>query len=147
MVKGFIGLIVGLFFGVSCYAAPIRTEVIADTRLDDSPTIATSSSLYIQDYDKVGIFVNYAETDVGLSESITVTVDVSYDGTSWVDASFYDFAGGTTAQTSENITANSTYYCWLDAGVNVPEMRVILTASNSNAVATCNVSAYVVGQK
>jgi len=85
-------------------------------------------------------------TYVGLALSAAFTIEVSYDNSTWLAASFYDYAGGATAQTSETISADGSYYCWFNPGLNVPYVRVIMTGTNTTADDTILTSVYVCGK-
>ncbi len=134
-------LTVGLAF-----AAPDNKTIISSTQLDDSPTSVTGT-WNIQDYKKIAFFVDYDETEVGNAISVAVTLDVSYNGTDWIDASFYDYAGGATLQTSETISADGWYYCWFNPDMNTPYVRMVITATNTDADDLAVVIAYLVGIK
>lgn len=120
-----------------------KTTVISSTLLDNSPTAVTSDAVKIDDADKVSFFVSYDETEVGNSISAAVTVQISYDGTNWLSASFYDYAGGSTLQTSETISADGRYYFWFNPDLAAPYVRVIITATNTDADDTALVDCYM----
>lgn len=128
-------------------ASPVNKTIIAETQLDDDPTSVTSDTINIQDYQKVAFFVKYDETQVGNTISAAVTLDVSYDDTNWVDASFYDYAGGATLQTSETISVDGWYLCWFNPDLNVPYVRMVITATNTDADDLAIVTAYMSGIK
>lgn len=141
----FLGIAIAT--SVAC-ASPVNKTLIAETQLDDDPTSVTSSTFNIQDYKKVGFVVKYDETEVGNSVSITITLDVSYDGSNWIDAYFYDWAGGTTLQTSEAPASDGWYWCWFDPDWSLPPyVRMVIAATNSDADDLATVTAYLVGLK
>ena len=147
MFRKLSGLLIAFMLTVGpAFAAPVSKTIIELTRLDDSPTSATSSSANIQDYERVAFFVNYDETEVG-GVSAAVTLDISYDGTNWIDASFYDYAGGATLQTSETLTADGWYYCWFNKDLNVPYVRMVVAATGSDTDDLIDVTAYLTGTK
>lgn len=135
-------LTVGLAF-----ASPINQTVITTTQLDDDPTSVTSSAFNIQDFKKVGFWVSYDETQVGNAISLAVTITVSYDGTNYVAGSFMDVAGGATPQTSETISSDGWYFFWLDDGWPFKYIKVVLTATNTDADDLASVAAYMAGVK
>lgn len=140
-----------MLIGGVAFASPVNKTIISETQLDDDPTSVTSSTVNIQDYKKVGFWVEYDETQVGASVSAAVTLDVSYDGTNWLDVYFYDIAGTTTAQTSETISSDGWYYCalpdaYLSAGT-IPYVRMVITATNTDADDLAVVTAYLTGIK
>lgn len=128
-------------------AAPVNKTIISSTTLDDDPTSITSDTLNLQEYDKIAFFVSYDETQVGEAVSAAVTLDISYDGTNWLDASFYDYAGGSTLQTSETLSSDGWYYCWFNPELNAPYVRMVITATNTDTDDIAVVIAYAVGIK
>lgn len=124
-----------------------NSTIIATTLLDDNPTSATSSSLASNQFDAISFWVSYDETEVGNSVSVAVTLDASYDGTNWMDAQFYDYAGGATPQTSETISADGWYMFWADKNICTPYYRVVITATNTDADDTASVACYASGRK
>ncbi len=121
------------------------SQIVATTTLDADPT-SVSGTKTVKSAEKLAFFVTYDETEVG-GISLTVTVDVSWDNSTWLDASFYDFAGGATLQTSESLTADGNYYFWLNYDLPVPYVRVVLAATGSDADDTAIVAAYMVSQE
>jgi len=147
MKKVFLALL-GILLATSLvFAAADNKTIISSTTLDDDPTSVTSSTFNIQDYEKVAFFVSYDETEVGNSVSIAITLDVSYDGSNWIDASFYDYGGGTTFQTTESLTADGWYVCWFEPDLNVPYVRMVITATNTDSDDLAVVTAYLAGVK
>jgi len=127
-------------------ANQVRSTLIASTILDADPTAVNGTS-NIGDAEKVAFFVTYDETEVGNSISLAVTMQISYDGTTWLSASFYDYAGGATLQTSETISADGSYYCWFNPDMAIPQVKLILTATNTDADDVATVVAYMVQNK
>ena len=136
-------LAVLLCFNQSLFAsrASVNT-IISSTTLDADPTSA-SGTYTVKSADKIAFWVAYDETEVG-GISVAVTVDVSYDGTTWLDASFYDYAGGATLQTSETLSSDSNYYFWFNSDLVIPYVRVVITATGSDADDTAIVSAKII---
>ena len=122
-------------------------EAIASTTLDADPTAANSGAITTLNADKVAFFVTVDETEVGNSISVAVTLQVSFDNSTWLSASFYDYAGGATLQTSETISADGSYYLWLNKDIVAPYVKLILTATNTDADDTAVVSASVAIRK
>lgn len=118
-------------------------NIIAATTLDADPIAANSGAIDIRGAQKVAFFVSYDETEVG-GISVAVTIQVSFDGTNWLAASFYDYAGGSTLQTSESLTADGRYYCWFNPDLTVPYVKLIVTATGSDADDTAIVQADMV---
>lgn len=137
-------LFLALLFAVQAYAGTVKAPtIVASTLLDDSPTSA-SGSVDVRGADKVAFFVTYDETEVGNSVSAAVTLQTSFDGTNWLAASFYDYAGGSTLQTSETISADGRYYFWTNRDLVTPYYKVIITGTNTDADDTALVQADMV---
>ena len=151
MKKFLILLLAFMLIAGTAIAAPVNKAIISATTLDDSPTSVTSSTANIQDYDEVGFWVNYDETEVGGGVSAAVTLDISYDGTTWLDANFYDLAGGTTLQTSETISADGWYYCTLPILYNpagtILYVRMVVAGTGTDTDDTILVTVYLTGTK
>ena len=114
-------------------AGTLREKIIDNITLDDDPTSVTSSVVNVQQADSTGFFLDYDETEVGNSISVAVTIQISYDGTTWLSGSFYDLGGGpATFQTTETISADGSYYFWLEKASNVSRVRVVVTATNTD---------------
>ena len=131
---------------VPVFASTQYRTIINAAQLDDDPT-STTGTWNVGDFDKVAFFVDYDETEVGNSISMAVTMHFSYDGTNWVTGYFYDFAGGTTLQTSETLSSDGWYYCWLNPDWDMRYVRVTVTATNSDADDIVSVSCYLIGSK
>jgi hypothetical protein len=116
-----------------------------ETILYLSPTVrlALSPTGYFNfvspgDYDKRVAFITYSETTDGsnlMNETITVQIspDNNPDGTTWQNAGFYDYVGGATLQTSENISTAGSYYLWTDPNVPSAYVRLKFSATNTSA--------------
>jgi hypothetical protein len=109
------------------------TEAISAVLLDDSPTSYTSSAINIKEYKRVGIYWVTDETEVGESVSATLTVTVSPDGVTYIAAPFFDVAGGATPQTSEALSADGSYICWLDPAIPFNYLKVTITGTATDA--------------
>ena len=90
MKKLFLTLLIVAFSIGTVYAGTVNRTIIVSTTLDDDPTSVTSDVVNIQDYKRVSFFAYADETDSGNDTYVTVTLDVSYDGTTWKDAGFAD---------------------------------------------------------
>lgn len=146
MKKIFLSLIGLMFFAGTVFGAQVNRTLIAETQLDDDPTSVTGT-WNIQDYKKVCFLVKYDETQMGLPVNATITMHFSYDNTNWATGGFYDIAGSTTIQTSENISSDSWYYCWLDSAWSIPYVRMTITASDTDSDDIVAVTAYLIGEK
>ena len=143
MRKVFAALVIAMlmFCGIA-YAGNVAVTKVMDTTFNAVTTTANSTAVDIQGMDKVSFFVVYDETEVGNSISAAVTLQISYDNENWLSASFYDYAGGSTLQTSETISADGKYYCWFNKDLCVPYARVVVTATNTDADDLLDVEVY-----
>lgn len=147
MFKKLFLAILGIAIATSAvFASPVNKTIITGTQLDDDPTSITGT-YGIQDFQNVGFFIKVDETEVGNSVSVAVTMHFSYDNTNWVTGYFHDLAGGATLQTSETISGDGWYYCWLNPDWKIPYVRVTLTATNTDTDDLATVTAYLVGTK
>lgn len=129
-------------------ASPVNKTLVTATQLDDDPTSVTSDTINIQDYEKIGFVTVYDETEVGNAISGAFTIDFSYDGTNFFDGYFMDWAGASTPQTSETISSDGKYWCWLDPDWSLPPyVRVVFTGTNTDADDLISVAVYIVGVK
>ena len=140
-----LGLLIGLLLVLPClaHAGHTNNTLIPNTTLNDITT-AVSGTALIGDAERAAFFVSYDETDAGAQESVAVTVLVSYDGVTYQSASFYDYAGGSTLQTSETLSADANYYFWFNHDLVVPFVKVTLTATGSDATHTAIVNCFMV---
>lgn len=113
------------------YAGQSVREVISETVLTSTNKYVDSGTLDIRGLDKVSFFVNCdTSADTVTAE---VTVEISYDGVHWLQASFRDFAGGATLQTSEAV--NQGYYLWLDPQyITAPFARISVAIANAGVL-------------
>ena len=146
MKKALLVLLASLLFCGVAFAGPKNITIIAETQLDDDPTSVTGT-WNISDFKKVGFFVDYDETEVGNSVSIATTAEFSYDNTTWVTGYYYDFAGGTTLQTTDSLSGDGWYYFWLDPDWQLLYVRITITATNTDADDLATVTCYLVGLK
>lgn len=137
MKRFLVCLLAGAFLlmtGVSSYAGTLRKTIIDAVTLDDDPTSVTSDVVNMEQSDSMGFFLDYDETEVGNSISAAVTIQISYDGTTWLAGSFFDLGGGPASfQTSESLSADGSYFFWLHPDSNVSRVRVVVTATNTDA--------------
>jgi hypothetical protein len=130
------------------YAGRVYNKQIMDTDFNAVTTSDTSDTVTVSGYDKIAFYAVYDETQVGNSISATVTLDVSYDGTNWLTGmSFLDIAGTSTYQTSETISVDGWYVCWLTKDPCVPYVRVAVTANNTDADDLLTVVVYAVAKE
>ena len=119
-----------------------KSTVIDAVTLDADPTSVNSDSVYAGGLEALSFDVIYDETEVG-GIQVAITLQASYDNSVWIAASFYDYAGGATLQTSETLTADSTgYILWVNKDLCVPYYRVVVTATGSDADDTAVITAY-----
>lgn len=131
---------------VNSRATTTVTAVNAVT-LDDDPTSVTSAAVTISEYQRVGIYFVYDETETGGGVSGALTVQVSPDNVTYFSAPFFDTAGGATPQTSESLSADGSYICWLDSNIPFAYMKVIVTGTATDVDDTILTSVYVYADK
>ena len=122
--------------------ATTNSTPINAVTLDADPTSVTSAAITITEYQRVGIFWDYNETEVG-GVSGALTIQVSPDNVTYFSAPFFDTAGGATPQTTETLTADGTFICWLDKNIPFSYMKVIVTGTGTDADDTILTSVYV----
>ncbi len=148
MKKLFLSILIGLFLICNVNVAQAETkrnQIITAITLDDSPTSVTSSAVNAEQSDSIGFFVDYDETEVGETLTADVTIQISYDGTTWIAGRFFDLAGGpATFQTTESIASDGTYFFWLHKDSNVSRVRVIVTGNSTDSDDTIVIDAFVV---
>ncbi len=150
MKKVLLSIIGIVFFCGTAFGGVVNKTIIPSTILNADPTSVTGD-WNIQEYDEVGIWISYDETEVGLSISAAITLDASYDGTNFVDIYFYDVAGTGTAQTTETLSADGWYHLavpkeFLQPG-GLVYLRVSIVATNTDADDNLTVIAYLTGAK
>lgn len=123
-------------------AANTYKAAILDATYNAVTTTANATAVETQGYEKIAFFVDYDETEVGNSISAAVTCFISYDGVTYQQASFYDYAGGATLQTSETISADGHYYFWFNKDVCAPYVRITVAATNTDADDVLSVQVY-----
>lgn len=145
--KLFLALLAFFLIVGQALASNVYKAEIMDTDFDAVTTSDTSTTVNIQGYEKVAFFVTYDEAEVGNSITAAVTIDISFDGTTWLDASFYDYAGGATLQTSETLSSDGSYYMWFNKDICAPYVRVAIAATNTDADDLLNVKVYIVAKE
>ena len=136
-----------LWLPLAVFASSDTIQIIDDTTLDDSPTTVTSSAVYIGYFSQPSVYILYDETDPDSAVSTAVSMQVSHDGSNWIDSSWYDFAGGSTFQTSETLSADANYVGWLEDQAHYPYIRVIALATGGDATNSTVINAYIAGNR
>ena len=148
MKKILLGLLAALLLTVGpAIAANVTVTEIMDTDFNAVTTADVSTAVNIQGFEKVAFFVTYDETEVGETLSADVTIDISYDNSTYMDASFYDYAGGSTLQTTQNIAADGSYYFWFNKDLCVPYVHVDVAATDTDADDLISVQVNIVTQE
>jgi hypothetical protein len=116
----------------------IRQQVITATTLDDDPTSVSSTAIVNKGYERIGFLLVLDETDSGNDTSGTITVDYSYDNTTWVTGmGFYNSTAPLTVVTSIATNAGAStdqnVMIWLDGKVAAPYVRVTVTITGGAA--------------
>ncbi|RJO64153.1 MAG: hypothetical protein C4540_04545 [Candidatus Omnitrophota bacterium] len=120
-------------------------ELLSNTTFNNVTTATNTTGYLTLINEKTAFFVKYVESGAVANLSLTVTPQISYDNSNWINMTFYDIAGGATLQTGETIASNSTYYFWFPDAAVVPYSRINMVAVNSTASDTMSVQAYIVG--
>lgn len=108
--------------------------------------VGASGSVRTISAENIGCFVTYDESETG-GISLNITALQSWDNTNWATCSFYDYAGGSTLQTMEQLTADGTYYFWLEPNAVAPWTKVVVDAIGSDADDTAEVKAYLISRE
>ena len=136
-----ISAVLALSFGIA-FSGPIGQTVISATTLTNVTT-GVNGTVYIGDADKKAFFVTNTLNGTGLQ--FNVSMQGSYDNTSWATVSFNDYTNGSyyvTPLTLKILTANSTYVFWPDTGTALPYTKVIIQ-SNATALNWINITCSV----
>ena len=96
-------------------AAPNSSEVEAGTKGDK----------------RVAFFVTYNSSSNTGAVTAKVSAAISYDGEHWAPASWYDYSGGTTPQSSEELSKSGSYMMWFDTQTPIPYIRVRASMPNA----------------
>lgn len=123
MKKWIVAVAVLLLAASPVWAAQVLKTIKSSTKVTTAPVRVTGVD-YVGDADKAAFFISYDELDPGSDQEATVFVYYSYDNSNWSTGLFYDFAGGATPQTSENLTQDSWYCLWIDGGATVPFIQI-----------------------
>jgi len=139
--KLFLALLFCLLLVGQAVASQATKTLVDGIVLSDVVTSATGTD-YLGDADKAAFFVTYDETDANAALSLAITCQISWDNSTWLSASFYDYAGTETLQTSETLTGDINYYFWFNQNLTVPYVKVILTPTGHDSTHTALVSVY-----
>lgn len=141
-------LAVVLMCGVS-HAAQVVETIIDDVTLAKG-SATDNGTAQIVGADKVAFFVTYDSSRTTAAVTATVQAAISYDGTNWATANWFDVAGGATPQSSETLSTDTTYVGWLDKGLAGQQLKITVTLDNAavyGAGDTADVSVNVVEKK
>lgn len=132
-----------------CLALPAeaagRIKIIDSVTLDDSPTTTVSSVVNVESAEKVGFFLDYDETEVGNAVQGRITIETSYDGSTWIGTYFIDQEGGDASWVSEEyLTGDQSYFFWLPDNMNYSRARVRVTGTNTDSDDTIVVDCWAV---
>ena len=136
-----------LLFASSAYALDLQaqngyTNTIGTLTFNTTINETNSSSALTLWNSKTAFFVTYTETLA--NQSITVVPQVSQDGTTYINQSFY-IVGNDTAQTTLPITANGTSYFSLLPQAVAPYSRINAVSVNNTDGNTTSLVTYIVG--
>ena len=139
-----------LWLFILLIAAPVfagnSVKKVINTTVVTSPSVV-SAACKTADADRIAFFATYREVETSASVSTVISVQVSADGVNYTNASFYDYAGGSTLQTSETISVDGNYTLWMNRDQAVPYTKFIFTTSNADANNTAAITGTVVTQQ
>ena len=143
-----IMLIACMLFAIPAFAGQEVKTIIDAVTLDNDPTSTSSGYLYVGHYKRLAFFWSYDETEVGGGVSGALTMEIAPTSTDRnLSASFYDYAGGATLQTTESLAADGWYYCWWNNDLPVPYVNITITGTATDVDDTILTSVYMVGEK
>lgn len=136
-------LVLAFALGVFLIPRPALAGHTSSTLFDSTTlnavTTSVSGSAYMGDSHRETFFVHY--TRVGTAPSITITLNVSYDNSTWIQASFFDVTGGGSLELkSKTITTASDYYFWLNSAIAAPYVQVSIAGNSTDATNTASVN-------
>ena len=139
MKKWILALSLILLLALPAHAGQMRKTIIAETALTKGASEATVT-LSTKGVDKMAVFFDYVPNSV---EIIDITFDISYDGTNWMDANFFDYTSSAvpTWQETEALATEVWYYAYWNDIPPAPYLRVHIigdtwTTTNSSATIT-----------
>ncbi len=118
-----------MLLSMPVFAGQIQETVIDTTTLGKT-NATTNGQTATSEAKRVSFFVTYDSSDTTTGVTVTVSAKVSYDGTHWADACWYDTAGGVTPQTSETLSSDGTYVMWMPPA---PVRLIKITTTMDNA--------------
>ncbi len=148
MKKLLLGFFI-LMLPLAVCASPIDITIIDGITFNGTTTDTMSSVVSIADLTNPTFYVLYDE-DAGDSSgtAVTITAEVSNDGSNWMTASWFDFSGGPASfQTSESISVDTNYVGWLEKAANYPFFRLSAASSGSAATSTAVINSFMRGVK
>ena len=86
-------------------------------------------------------------TAVGTALSAVFTLTGSMDDATYVTIPFLDTAGGATPQTSETISADGSYLCWLPEGFTMPYLKATITGAATDINDTIAIKTVIAAKK
>ena len=132
MKKMIIVLSLALLAGY-CYARTSLREVLSDEQMSTANTY-TTVDVSVESAKRVAFFINCDSSLTTEGVTVQVSPQFSIDGETWVEGKFFDIAGGSTLQTSQDMSfANSDgelsvgdggYYMWFDDAMPLKYIRL-----------------------
>ena len=101
----------------------------------------TAITLATRGMEKLTVFFEYSQNG---TVPLDITFDVSYDGSNWLDAKFYDYTGGATLQTSEQLTSDTWYYAYWINELKAPYIRIHTIGNTWTTNSTATITVYVI---
>ncbi len=130
MKKLLVSIIFAFVVIGSVHAGEFSRTILSSTTLQASTgKDATTSTVRTFDFDKLGFFIGYDETEVGNSVSATIVAQVSDNGTDWVTTFFHTYPSGATIDTV-SLSVDGEYFIYMDRTIPKPYMRVNIAGNN-----------------
>lgn len=131
-MKKWLVVLAVVLMASNVFAAQVVKEVIDET-LSSSNTDTGWVTTNVKDAERVSFFVTMDSSSTTTAVTTQVTAQISADGTNWTDAKWYDLAGGTTAQVTETLSRDGTYFMWMDEVAPTPYIRIKVLTEKASA--------------
>lgn len=140
MKKVLLGVLAVVLMAGQVWAAQTQDDVISE-QLTISNT-AVEGDISVADAKRVAFFVTNDSSIATEGITCSVTAAISLDGVFWQDINWYDIAGTTTKQSSEDLhgaadgsgyIGDGYYYAWFDEEMAMPMLRFRVTLDSTAA--------------
>ena len=123
-------------------AGQVLKTVIPATDLTKSSS-ETTVTLATKGMQRMTVFFDYEQNGTC---TFDITLDVSYDGTNWLDANFFDYTASAvpTWQDTEQINSDTWYYLYWENELAVPYVRIHTIGNTWSDTSTATITVYTV---